>query len=604
MSSQTAKFWKNKDVDIPSDFCVKASGVYLKGTKKNPEETRISNSPLIVEKLIRDFGSEDNWQANLKFINIDNKEKELQVKISQMRDREIISLLLDSGYHVVPGQENEFRRYLSSYNSSKRAFSYSRLGYLVGDDGTYRFALPDKVLEESDEYSFIFRKTSSIGSNIGKKGTFEDWKSEVAAKCKDNPYLIFALSLAFAPPLLFLAQSETGGFHFFGSSSRGKTTLLQVASSVWGNGAFTANANDSYIKTWSTTVNAIEGIASEHNDLLLPFDELGQCDSRDFQRFVYNLSGGQGKARLSRSGSLIDRSNWRLIVLSSGEISISDKIREANAVPKTGQLVRFFDIPVHDDIIVSTGDVAPKDFVNELKYSCSNNYGFAGEMYLKLLIHQLNNNKDDLFEELEKTENEAKEELLKISKKSPERLRAVDRFALVGVAGQLASFLLDLDISDEEILESVKIVYRAWDKEHSVLSAAEKAVFDIREAIKQNPGLFADSFQQSTSKLLGYKLSVKSKNFPSGETLFAFTSEGLNRVTKNASIAVVCKELIRRELLHQNNPNRNQAKLTIPGCESQMSFYAVKSEILSEILTEDEKETKTLRKISKDKSDV
>ena len=45
---------------------------------------------------------------------------------------------------------------------------------------------------------------------------------------------MFVLCAAFAGPLLPKLDIEAGGFHLVGCSSVGKTTLLDVAGSVWG----------------------------------------------------------------------------------------------------------------------------------------------------------------------------------------------------------------------------------------------------------------------------------------------------------------------------------------------------------------------------------
>ena len=60
--------------------------------------------------------------------------------------------------------------------------------------------------------------------------------------------------MAFASPLLPLAQIESGGFHLVGTTSIGKTTALNVAASV---------AGLKTIPNWRSTSNALEGKAGE-----------------------------------------------------------------------------------------------------------------------------------------------------------------------------------------------------------------------------------------------------------------------------------------------------------------------------------------------------
>ncbi len=50
--------------------------------------------------------------------------------------------------------------------------------------------------------------------------------------------------------------------------STGKSTVLRVASSVWG--------GFDYLQSWRATSNGLEGIAAAHNDSLLCLDEIGE----------------------------------------------------------------------------------------------------------------------------------------------------------------------------------------------------------------------------------------------------------------------------------------------------------------------------------------
>ena len=62
------------------------------------------------------------------------------------------------------------------------------------------------------------------------------------------------LCAAFAAPLLHHTRSESGGYHFVGPSSTGKSTALIVAGSVWGGGG-----TGGYVRSWRTTANGLEG---------------------------------------------------------------------------------------------------------------------------------------------------------------------------------------------------------------------------------------------------------------------------------------------------------------------------------------------------------
>src|SRR5690349_7170180 len=151
-------------------------------------------------------------------------------------------------------------------------------------------------------------------------GFAEGWLTEIAAKCTGNSRLVFAVSAAFAPPLMTIADDESGGLHFKGPSRTGKITVLLAAGSVWGGG----NGQLGFARSWRSTSNGLEGIAQAHNDALLCLDEMGQVDARQAGEIAYMLANGTGKGRTGSDGSPRRSAYWRLLFLSTGELSLPE----------------------------------------------------------------------------------------------------------------------------------------------------------------------------------------------------------------------------------------------------------------------------------------
>ena len=156
------------------------------------------------------------------------------------------------------------------------------------------------------------------------KGSIDEWRQQVAALCVGNPLLLFATSAAFAGPLLELIGAESGGFHVYGNSSQGKSTLLHMVSSVFGK-------PEEFCKSWRLTDNAAEGIARAYADTLLPLDEIKECDPRIIDQTIYMLGNSKGKARATDTGGLRKAASWRLLFFSTGEMM------EPRSGPSTSQ---------------------------------------------------------------------------------------------------------------------------------------------------------------------------------------------------------------------------------------------------------------------------
>ncbi len=134
---------------------------------------------------------------------------------------------------------------------------------------------------------------------------------------------IMAASCAFAGPLLHLLGEAGGGVHLFGQSRRGKSTALHVAASVWG----APRGHTPFARSWRATGNALEATAAEHNDTLLPLDEIGQVEPRELGEVAYMLANGVGKGRAHREGRAKPALTWRMLFLSTGEKRMAGSCR-------------------------------------------------------------------------------------------------------------------------------------------------------------------------------------------------------------------------------------------------------------------------------------
>ena len=157
--------------------------------------------------------------------------------------------LLKMGLHIAPGSKPRqlLTHFIQSSTPSCRARCVAKTGWYNSS-----FVFPNEVLDytlvsEEAKEKVILQAIAAHFPAYDTSGTLEEWKQNVASLCKGNSRLVFAVSIAFAAPLLHLLDKENGGFHFRGSSSIGKTTALQVAASVWG--------SKEYMQRWRATTN-------------------------------------------------------------------------------------------------------------------------------------------------------------------------------------------------------------------------------------------------------------------------------------------------------------------------------------------------------------
>jgi len=200
------------------------------------------------------------------------------------------------------------------------------------------FVLPNGMIGSVERETVIVDGAGT--APFDSRGTLDDWQSTIGLLVAGHSRPAFAVSIAFAGPLLGLLGLEGGGFNLYGQSSRGKTTIAQAAASVWGKGD-----SPGFVRPWRSTANALEAAAALHTDTILVLDELGTVEAKEAAMAIYSLTSGTGKGRSNRNGSLRQSMAWRTIVLSTGEIRLTDKLIESRQQARAGQEVRLVDIP-------------------------------------------------------------------------------------------------------------------------------------------------------------------------------------------------------------------------------------------------------------------
>jgi len=247
-----------------------------------------------------------------------------------------------------------------------------------------------------------------------------------------------------------------GGLHFRGASSSGKTTLLNAAASVWGGRRL--------ITQWRATSNGLEAVASRLNDMLLPLDEIAEISPRDLHQSIYMLANGTGKARMSRTVALASQHRWRLALISSGEISVQEKLAEARLEAMAGHEVRLIghraDSRAHGVFDELHGAPSAATFSDGIRSAADKAHGAVGRHFVERLISS------GLMQQSARLTRIVLDQASSLCAKLPgaadgQILRVAQRFAVIGLAGELAT----------------AFGLTGWDQ-HDARTAAEQAFID------------------------------------------------------------------------------------------------------------------------------
>lgn len=375
-------------------------------------------SPINVEAITRDH-QDNNYGRLLSFVTVTNKRKQWTMPMELLAGggEPVRAMLLSMGLNIDYTQRNQLSNYLQSQRPQREITCATQTGWHGSN-----YVFPDVVLGP-DAKNLVFQATDVSQSDYGTQGSAAQWKDSIAAYAIQNSALQLALCAAFAGPLLDPLNLESGGIHFNGSSSSGKSTLQKAAASVYG--------PPGYRRSWRSTTNGLEAIAVQFNDCLLVLDEIQQADPKEVGAMVYSLGNGQGKARASRTGAARPLTRWRCSVISSGEEPLEQVIARSGQQVKAGQGVRLLNIQAHnkhgvfDDLGEFTHGSQLSDHLNNRAKQC---YGVVGREFVKRLTGKLGDLRG------RHTEN-----LKMFTATTGQEARVAGRFACYLLAGQLAT---------------------------------------------------------------------------------------------------------------------------------------------------------------------
>ena len=402
-------------------------------------------SPLHIEAVTSD-GHDNNFGRLLRFKNTLGRWHEWAMPMESLRGsgEDLRGELLAMGVEIDPSANRLLGQYLQAIHPRRRIRCAMQVGW-SGDS----FVLPDAVIGPHAA-NVIFQSGERGHDEHASAGTLAGWRSEIAARAIGNPILTLALCASFAGPILARCHGESGGVHFVGDSSTGKTTAIEAACATWGGQKFR--------RSWRATANGIEGAAALHNDCLLALDEISECDPREIGAIVYALGNGVGKQRASRTGSARSVTRWRCIVLSSGERTIGTAMAEGGYRAKAGQSVRLLDVPAArrfgtwDNL---HGFASGTMFADAIKRAATTHYGHAGRTFLE----KLTRDPRDFCQLLERIK--ALPEFSTDGGEGQDR-RASGRFALFALAGEVATEYGITGWPEGAAIQEAAVGFKAW----------------------------------------------------------------------------------------------------------------------------------------------
>jgi putative DNA primase/helicase len=499
-------------------------------------------------------------------------------KIVYTGTMKLFAELADAGINISPSQVKEFKVYIQACMTMPKLAVRLTLPQAGLAENHLVFALGKRVLVGQAEIDanneYVVRSKSAEGLTV--QGKHEGYTENVLKASKAHPQR-FAILAALAAPLAQIVGYEGGGCHLYGASGCGKSTLLQLAASVFGSGAEPGDGSqESLIARWSSTANALEALTAQLSGVIFCIDELGAFRANKLNSTLYKVLSGKGQARMTSGLELAKQHKASVFMLSSGELSVEDKLRQNRESINGGiparlpsMLMESSHMALKDETMLETAQR-----MESLKEALCKNGGHIGSLFIQGLLDSTDT-RSELESNIREQWDELVEQLTEYASNSIQR-RVIRRFGLVLLAGILAKEMGLLPWSDEEIQDAVIFMIERW------LSNVETSKSDVERAVDR----FTDYLRRNYHSL-PYSDDPKIKGAVEGyrhnEEYLLLLPETFRKLCGDVTPTQVGDELKKLGAL-KHDSNKQQYRVVLPCTGIRQYFYAVRREFIDELL--------------------
>ncbi len=313
------------------------------------------------------------------------------------------------------------------------------------------------------------------------EGTYPKWR-EVAKEVLQFPVAAFAFYASFAAPLLKILNAPSFIIHFWGNTSVGKTTVLELASSIWGN---PHKDSGGLVFGWESTPVFLERMAGFFCDMPIFPDDSQNVEDKKMSRMLYQLANSTSKGRGSITAIQRPKS-WRTVVFSTGEKKLTECTTYGGAQARTLEL---YGPPFAN---------ADGVFISELKQTVRENYGHAGPKFIEGLLSIM-----DRPNELTALKAEFRRYHQSLSREAGSMIgdRIAQYFSVIKLAADLVHRFLNIGdpVDAEETIFRVFNMVQEDARGHSDMPT--RAMHDVISWVSSNMGYFKESDREQFGRI-------------------------------------------------------------------------------------------------------
>jgi len=287
---------------------------YLEVTKNcDVQEVQVCAEPVFISGKMVDM---DDHSEKLELTYLRNGSYRTKiVPRSQVMDKNQVLKLADFGLPFSSENQAKVTKYFAENETANRHVipirrCISRAGWFGAEFFPYGMLAEAATNDDG-------KGTTNLVEALHTHGREENWLSP-AALVRAYPFARCLLAASFAAPLLSRLEHRNIFMHVWYESRGGKTALLKLALSVWGN-------PEILMGSYNATRYGLEQRANTLKHLPVGLDELQSLQEKRMtaEELVYILSNGEGKTQGKIGSGIRKPGRWNTCILSTGEQPIS-----------------------------------------------------------------------------------------------------------------------------------------------------------------------------------------------------------------------------------------------------------------------------------------
>jgi len=429
-----------EDFMIPTGWILNLNGLTkLSLNKDGLKETLVATAPFYASSRSINL---DSAQEKLELTYLrDESWKTIYEERATLLDHRKVVQLAGKGFPVNSLNCKEIVNFINNFEAINdkilpKKTTISGFGWKKGKGSPF-FVMPEKAY--GTNRSIVFEPESPgderLARALRKEGNLNNWLRGIR-RCIDYPRVMFHIYASLTSPLLEIIDAPNFIIDNWGLTSIGKTTVLEIAASVWG---LPIKELGGLIIAWDATKVSRERLACLFNFLPLLLDDSQTANEKIIAMILYMLANGVGRFRGALKG-IQKTSNWRTIAFSTGERRLSEVTEYEGA---QARIIELYGSPFDTE--------NKSELIYKIKEDIHANYGLAGPLFIEELLNKGYHESNKVLREEYR---QATSELAKLGKNNVSD-RMAQYFASIQVAGRIAEDVFHFGGESQKIVRKM-----------------------------------------------------------------------------------------------------------------------------------------------------